>query len=335
MGRAGVFVSDARISPHAKGEDRLRFAVSAPLYGRASGGFLGVIVNFYDTRELDKLLSGRFQIEMGALSGTLGRRETLDVYIVNRDGRLVTSSRSGGEVMKQRVDTLPVRECAAGRETAEIYRNHTGREVIGASMCIPRMGCTLLAEIETAEAFAPAQKLRADVAVLSLGVLAVVCLLSYFVSLGISRPVAALSLAVRRVADGDLEVRAPVQSRDEIGDLAASFNTMTQKLIESYSKLINSEARLAHAQEIARVGDWEWDVKKNVLSWSDETYRIFGLGLGEIVPSYEAFLDFTHPDDGARVRLAVNRALAGRESYSIDFRIVRRDGSVRAVHAQG
>ena len=42
------------------------------------------------------------------MSGTLGRRETLDIYIVNRDGLLMTPSRAGGEVMKQRVDTPPV-----------------------------------------------------------------------------------------------------------------------------------------------------------------------------------------------------------------------------------
>ncbi len=336
MGRAGPFVSDARhVSSHTKGGDRFRFAVSAPLYSRTSGAFLGVIVNFYDTRELDKLLSGRFQVEMGAPSGSLGRREALDIYIVNRDGFLVTPSRTGGEVMNQRVDTLPVRECAAGRETTGIYRNHTGREVIGASMCVPRMGWTLLAEIDTFEAFAPVRKLQSDIIAMSLGILAIVFLMAYFVSLGVSRPVIALSRTVSRVAEGDIAVRAPVQSRDEIGELAASFNTMTQRLVESYSKLINSEARLSHAQEVARVGDWEWDIVTGELTWSDETYRIFGLGLGEFTPSYEGFLEFVHPDDRARVRFAVNRALAGREPYSIDIRIVRRDGSVRAVHAQG
>ena len=334
MRRAGPFVSGADVRYHAGGS-RLRLAVSAPLHGRTSGGLLGVIVNFYDTRELDRLLSGKAQIEMGAMSGTLGRRETLDIYIVNRDGLLMTPSRAGGEVMKQRVDTPPVRECAAGREMAGTYGNHAGRDVIGASMCIPRMRWTLLAEIGTDEAFAPVRKLRADIVAVSAGVLAGVFLLAYIIALGIARPVAALSLAVGRVAEGDLEVRAPVQSRDEIGELAASFNTMTQRLVESYSRLINSEARLAHAQEVARVGDFEWDVKKNVLSWSDETYRIFGLGLGEFAPSFDGFLEFVHPDDGARVRFAVNQALAGREPYRIDFRIVRRDGSVRAVHAQG
>ncbi|MBI3392285.1 MAG: PAS domain-containing protein, partial [Nitrospirae bacterium] len=335
MGRKGLFVSDANVLPHAKDGGRLRFAAAAPLRGRTSGEFLGVIVNFHDARELERLLSGQFQIEQGASTGTLGRRETLDIYLVNRDGRLITPSRPGGETMKQRVDTLPVRECAAGRETTGTYRNHVGREVVGASMCVSRMGWTLLAEIDAFEAFAPVRKLRTDVAALSLGFLAVVSLIVYVISLGISRPVAALSQAVRRVAEGDLQTRAPVQSRDEIGELAASFNTMTQRLVESYSKLINNEARLSHAQEVARVGDWEWDVKKNVLSWSDETYRIFGLGLGEITPSYEAFLGFVHPEDRARVRLAVDRALAGIEAYSVDFRIVRPDGSARIVHAQG
>src|SRR6202034_1553294 len=41
--------------------------------------------------------------------------------------------------------------------------------------------------------------------------------------------------------------------------------------------LQESNARLEEAQRVAHVGHWEWDLETNVVVWSDETYRIFGL----------------------------------------------------------
>ena len=172
---------------------------------------------------------------------------------------------------------------------AGTYGNHAGRDVIGASMCIPRMRWTLLAEIGTDEAFAPVRKLPRRHRRRERGCPGGRVSPRLHHCPG-DREAGRRSLpCCRQSGRGDLEVRAPVQSRDEIGELAASFNTMTQRLVESYSRLINSEARLAHAQEVARVGDFEWDVKKNVLSWSDETYRIFGLGLGNLPPLLTGF----------------------------------------------
>ena len=37
------------------------------------------------------------------------------------------------------------------------------------------------------------------------------------------------------------------------------------------------ERQLAVAQQITHIGSWEWDVRTNVVSWSDELYRIYGL----------------------------------------------------------
>ena len=54
-------------------------------------------------------------------------------------------------------------------------------------------------------------------------------------------------------------------------------------------KLKRSEARLAEAQQVARVGSWEWDVITRKLSWSDEEFRLFGFSPGEFEPTYEHY----------------------------------------------
>ncbi|MCK9420903.1 MAG: PAS domain S-box protein, partial [Nitrospirae bacterium] len=104
----------------------------------------------------------------GALTSLPGRRKTLDIYLVNRNKLLITPSRDGGELMQQKVETVPVLECAAGREMTALYKNNLGKEVLGASMCIPALGWTLLAEIGTEEAFAPVEALKDRIIVLSL-----------------------------------------------------------------------------------------------------------------------------------------------------------------------
>ena len=78
-------------------------------------GSAGVIVNVYDGGELGRVLIGRFQPGDAAGGAASQRRRSLDVYLVNRDKKLITPSRWNSGVLDRRVDTLPIRECAAGR----------------------------------------------------------------------------------------------------------------------------------------------------------------------------------------------------------------------------
>jgi PAS domain S-box-containing protein len=93
-----------------------------------------------------------------------------------------------------------------------------------------------------------------------------------------------------------------------------------------------SEASLANAQRIARLGNWDWDVVADELQWSDEIYRIFGVRPREFGATHLAFLDCVHPDDRDRVRRTIEEALDNRRSYDLDYTILRSDGESRIVH---
>jgi PAS domain S-box-containing protein len=99
-------------------------------------------------------------------------------------------------------------------------------------------------------------------------------------------------------------------------------------------KLKKSELSLEKAQQIAHIGNWDWDIVKNTLSWSDEIYRIFGIKQYEFEATYEAFLSFIHPEDREHVIKSVDLALNDNRPYSIDHRIVLPDGSIKVVHEQ-
>ena len=98
--------------------------------------------------------------------------------------------------------------------------------------------------------------------------------------------------------------------------------------------LRRSERSLSEAQRIVHIGNWVWDIQNNILHWSDEIYRIFGLSPRQFNATYEAFMEFVHNEDRELVKKAVNEALYGRP-YNIDHRIVLPDGTVRFVHEQG
>jgi PAS domain S-box-containing protein len=101
---------------------------------------------------------------------------------------------------------------------------------------------------------------------------------------------------------------------------------------EAEEALRQSRKDLDRAQEVAQIGSWRLDTRRNVLSWSDEAHRIFGVPKGTTL-SYETFLAIVHPDDRQYVDTRWNAGLLG-EPYDIEHRIVTR-GQVKWVREKG
>jgi PAS domain S-box-containing protein len=85
---------------------------------------------------------------------------------------------------------------------------------------------------------------------------------------------------------------------------------------------------LEKAQDIGKIGTWELEIEKNILVWTDENYRIFGIPKGTEL-TYEIFLDSIYPDDREYVDKKWKAAL-NKEPYDIEHRIIV-DGEVRWV----
>lgn len=104
---------------------------------------------------------------------------------------------------------------------------------------------------------------------------------------------------------------------DEVGRITDALRTREQTL------------RLA--QRVANVGHWESTDSSDGLVWSDEVYRILGLDLRTVTPSYQALIDVAHPDDRPMLEAKLEGAKQGYD-FELDYRIIRSDGFVRAVH---
>jgi len=96
------------------------------------------------------------------------------------------------------------------------------------------------------------------------------------------------------------------------------------------------EQQLAEAQHIARIGSWEWDVAHDVVTWSDELYRMYEIDRSAtIVPDFQSFIDRLHPDDREAVRQAVRDAMTGTDVFEFDARVVRARGTIIWIRGRG
>jgi PAS domain S-box-containing protein len=99
--------------------------------------------------------------------------------------------------------------------------------------------------------------------------------------------------------------------------------------------LVQTASRLGEAQALAHIGSWEWDIRRDVVTWSDELYRVFGRSPGSGPVTYYSYLDHIHPDDRTFVDQAITRAYGDREPFAFEHRIVRPDGAERVVSSRG
>ena len=120
-------------------------------------------------------------------------------------------------------------------------------------------------------------------------------------------------------------------------DLAKTNEDLNQEILERgriEEDLRRSEKSLAKAQNIARLGYWEWDIARNNLVCSEQAYRLFGVGKEKRTYSYEGFFHYVHLEDRALVQSWLQALLAGDSAGVLDFRIVRPDGAERYIHTE-
>ena len=133
---------------------------------------------------------------------------------------------------------------------------------------------------------------------------------------------------------------------------AAEFNQMTENLEETTTSrdklnaeieerkkveesLIEVQENLLVAQRMAHIGNWHWNIKTDIVWWSDELYCIYGLNPEEYTPSMNSSVEKMHPDDRERVRKAVDDALKAKKPYDVEMRVIRPGGIERMIHAHG
>ncbi|HWQ13417.1 MAG TPA: ATP-binding protein [Roseiflexaceae bacterium] len=171
-------------------------------------------------------------------------------YVVDDRGELI-ADRSGtlGEGAVINLAERPyVRRIGATTPALAAYTGLYGDEVLGAAAPVVGTPWHVVVELPTAEAYAPVRHMLEIMGAALLATALLATVLGALFARRIVRPLASLTAAAQRMSTGDLEARVDVRAHNELGTLAAAFNTMAARL----ARLFVEQAARAEAEAAQR-----------------------------------------------------------------------------------
>ncbi len=192
----------------------------------ANERLLGVLVAKLNFRTISKILMKYAQGEIGEL------------YLITKDGFLLASSQSiSAKFLETKLLNNTTQKLFSQEGEPNAYLGYHNQPVVGALKRMSELGWGVVAEKERAKAYAQIVRLRNLTLALVVGLLFVIGLAAYLLSLSLVRPLNRLTSGAGKVAGGDLEVDVPVSSRSEVGYLTEVFNDMVARLRQGREEL--------------------------------------------------------------------------------------------------
>ncbi|MEA2084806.1 MAG: response regulator [Thermodesulfobacteriota bacterium] len=252
-GRKGTWIGDIHISRFT---GNIVVSIASPIF--VNNDLSGILVINYDAEnELFKITTDR-----------TGMGETGEIYLVNKDGYMITPSRFVDDTfLKQKVDIENTKDLStrirvfgdkAQKERGVLFRNYLGADVIGICVRIPDMNWTLVAEMSEDEAYAPVARLMQKMMSVLVFLLVLGVLVSILISRSITGPIVKLHHGTEEIIKGNLDHSVGTNAGDEIGELSRAFDEMTVNLRESREKL---EQHGRNLEEMVSVRTSELDKK--------------------------------------------------------------------------
>ncbi|KHE94127.1 MAG: HAMP domain-containing protein [Candidatus Scalindua rubra] len=226
----GSSISDLYHLPDSR--QKTFFTVAKLFSNKTDDIAIGIIVNRYSGEFFERITDAKQSKMVMKVKPRKELGEKGETYIVNSDKLMLTGSEFIEDaVFKQVVDTDGVRTAfESGRGMIGIYPDYRGVPVIGYSRYHEELNWVILAEKDVLEAYAPLAYLRNVSVIAGIMCIMVFCAVAVFISRGITLPIKKLIKSTRNMAKGDMTEQITVKSKDEIGILARSFNTMRIKI---------------------------------------------------------------------------------------------------------
>ncbi|HUO40836.1 MAG TPA: adenylate/guanylate cyclase domain-containing protein, partial [Mycobacterium sp.] len=139
----------------------------------------------------------------------------------------------GGTTLVQPVATDAVHAAQRGETGTLITNDYLGHRTLQAYAPVhlgSELHWTIIAKIDTAEAFAPESAFTRTLVLSVAAIVFVVCLAAMLLAQLFVRPIRKLEAGVQKISGGDYDIAIPVEARDEIGDLTVAFNEMSRNL---------------------------------------------------------------------------------------------------------
>ncbi len=217
--------------------------------------FIGALILQIPTDEIDRIVNANDQWQRVGLEQTGALvltgpdhllRSTPRFFIEDREKYLKALSdnasiskdqierirRVGTPIMVKDSHTVPVEEALEGKEGTATYRSYRGAPILAAyePVKLGDFNWALVGAMDVSEAFAPINQLRRRLLIAAAILVPLVTLLSNWLSRLFVRPIKQLIAGTRKIEAGETDVEVQVQSQDEFGELAQSFNQMAHSL---------------------------------------------------------------------------------------------------------
>ncbi len=195
--------------------------------------FLGIMKVVLNIEEVYSIID--------ALKQNRAYRNIANFKLVTKEGKLIYSSKNleplkdvfheigsrFGSLGSSEHEEFIIGIGSGGREKLFVHAHSKGYKDY------ERLGWILIIELDTEEIFAPANRLKNQILIISLGFIALVALMGITVSASIAKPIKKLMEAANEVGKGNLDAHIDIGSKDEIGVLAKTFNEMAKNLKQS------------------------------------------------------------------------------------------------------
>lgn len=149
--------------------------------------------------------------------------------------------------------------------------------------------------------------------------------------------------AGEQVVMGEIEMEAltgsyivsctPIYSRNGEFEKAIHILIDITSRVQSQQSMLRMKRLLNDAQELGRIGAWEFDPVREFSYWTDNMHRLLGYEPGEIADKYRLFFEHVvHPDDCARITDLFQRLVKDKKPISTEFRALHKDGRELIFH---
>ena len=218
-GRGAVYIGQPEFD-----ESSTTFAVNigVPVKNETTGDVIGILRSTYNIRGFNQILTS---VRFG---------ETGLADLIFPSGEVITSD--SNQVLINSATLTQLQEMSRSysmldyRGTARVVSQELVTSSGSEAEVIENLGWNLVAYQDTAEVLQPVTKLTRTTFFVSLFILVIAIGMALFISQRLAKPITSLTEAANQLATGDLSVQAEVESKDEFGKLAETFNHMTEQL---------------------------------------------------------------------------------------------------------
>jgi PAS domain S-box-containing protein len=208
------------------------------------------------------------------------------------------------------------------------YRASDGDMRLGAVSLIADTPWSAWVEFRLATIVAPARDFLQSMLVVALGFVTVSALLVVALAARITKPLAEMNTAAKALATGDYSRRVTARRRDEIGQLARSFNAMAADVQASAHALRESEARFRSMAETLPHIVWTAGPDGRFEYFNQHWFEYTGLTVADAQGA--AWMTLLHPEDRDETAARWTHAVAMKEPHAVSFRLKRAsDGAYR------